>query len=197
MSDTSPSSGPSAGASRVPGPGPAATTTPGASTPAGTTPTATPTGAAPTGFDLPATRVVAVTASYADAERAVDRLSDAGFPVSTVSIVGRGLNSVERVTGRVTAGRAALVGAGSGAWFGLFLGLLLGLFLPAPAWLALLLTAVVLGAVWGAVFGFLAHAVTGGRRDFSSVQRFVADQYEVHVSAERADEAARILARAA
>ena len=44
----------------------------------------------------------------------VDRLSDDGFPVEHVRIVGTGLHSVEQVTGRLTKGRAALGGAAAG-----------------------------------------------------------------------------------
>jgi hypothetical protein len=55
-------------------------------------------------------------ATYEEAQRVVDRLSDAGFPVPGVQIVGSGLRTVEQVTGRLTTGRAALLGAGAGAW---------------------------------------------------------------------------------
>src|SRR4051794_13196925 len=44
--------------------------------------------------------------SYREAEQVVDRLSDVGFPVERVRIVGTGLRSVERVMGRLTKGRA-------------------------------------------------------------------------------------------
>ena len=55
---------------------------------------------------------------YALAQRAVDQLSDDGFPVEHLDIVGSDLRLVERVTGRLTKGRAAAAGAASGAWFG-------------------------------------------------------------------------------
>jgi hypothetical protein len=56
---------------------------------------------------------------YESAQRAVDRLSDDGFPVEKLDIVGSGLRLVERVTGRLTRGRAAGTGALSGMWAGL------------------------------------------------------------------------------
>jgi uncharacterized protein YpuA (DUF1002 family) len=59
---------------------------------------------------------VASYATYAEAQRAVDALSDAGFPVESVSIVGHDVRLVERVTGRLTTARAAGAGALSGAW---------------------------------------------------------------------------------
>ena len=86
---------------------------------------------------------------------------------------------LEQVTGRLTKARAALSGAASGAWFGLFVGVLLGLFTTGNGWLATLAVALVIGAVWGALFGFLAHAMTGGRRDFSAIRSLTAAHYDV------------------
>jgi hypothetical protein len=50
-------------------------------------------------------RTVKTTTSYREAERAVDWLSDHGFAVEDVAIVGTGLRYVEQVGGRVTTGR--------------------------------------------------------------------------------------------
>ena len=77
----------------------------------------------------PASTLVASFASYAEAQRLVDKMSDQGFPVEHVRIVGENLRTVEYVTGRMDLGKAALAGAASGAWFGLLVGLLLGLLL--------------------------------------------------------------------
>ena len=121
---------------------------------------------------------------YEDAQRAVDYLSDNGFPVENAQIVGSNLHLLEQVTGRVTTGSATLAGAGSGAWFGLFIGLLVGLFTTGPEWVGLVLGGLLIGAVWGAVFGFFAHYATRGRRDFSSNRAIVAERYDVVVSAE-------------
>src|SRR4051795_4512805 len=71
---------------------------------------------------------VASCPTYADAQAAVDRLSDDGFPVEHLDIVGSDLKLVERVTGRLTTTRAAMAGAASGAWFGLMIGLLVAIF---------------------------------------------------------------------
>ncbi|WP_282576905.1 general stress protein [Streptomyces lichenis] len=131
--------------------------------------------------------------SYEEAQAAVDRLSDEMFPVENIDIVGSGLRLVEHVTGRLTKGRAAGAGAASGAWFGLFIGLLVGLFTPGPTWLGLILGGVLIGALWGAVFGFVGHAATGGRRDFSSTQRLVASKYDVIARGGQAERAREIL----
>src|SRR5918996_4348625 len=82
---------------------------------------------------------VATYDSYAEAERAVDFLSDQGFPVERVAIVGTGLKTVEQVAGRLTTGRAALAGAGQGAMLGLIFGLLFSLFFEGPEFLGVIL----------------------------------------------------------
>ena len=146
-----------------------------------------------TSFDFEFTTVGRQTIArydrYEQAQRAVDRLSDSGFPVEEVEIVGSDLHIVEHVTGRLTSGRAAAAGAGSGAWFGLFVGLLVGLFTTGPAWLGLVLGGAAIGAAWGAVYGYFAHRATKGQRDFSSASGLAAEHYDVTVSegdAERA-----------
>jgi len=141
----------------------------------------------------PERRVLSSFGEYAGAQAAVDRLSDAGFPVEHTSIVGHGVRIVEQVTGRMTRGRAAGLGAASGAWFGLMIGLLFGLLAPGGTWISLLLWGLVLGAVWGAVFGFAGHAFTRGRRDFSSVQGFEAERWDVMVDAEHLGHAQSVL----
>ncbi|MCF6733677.1 general stress protein [Blastococcus sp. KM273129] len=130
--------------------------------------------------------------TYAEAQRLVDRLSDAKFPVERTRIVGNGIRTVETVTGRMTTGRAALYGAGSGAWLGLFIALLFAIFTIGPVWWGVLLTTVLIGAVFGAVLGAVGHALTGGARDFASVTGIEADEYEVQVDAAYYDEAMRL-----
>jgi hypothetical protein len=133
---------------------------------------------------LRAGETVATYASYEKAQRAVDYLSDNGFPVENAQIVGSDLHLIEQVTGRVTTASATLAGAGSGAWFGLFIGLLVGLFTTGPEWFGLVLGGLLIGAVWGAVYGFFAHYATRGRRDFSSNRALVAERYDVVVNAD-------------
>ncbi len=108
-----------------------------------------------------------------------------------VAIVGDGVRTVEHVTGRLTNGRAARAGAGAGAWWGLLIGLLFAIFTVGPYWIWALLIATAIGAFWGAVFGFVAHASTRGRRDFSGVQTLEAQRYDICVTADYAAEAAR------
>jgi hypothetical protein len=141
-------------------------------------------------------RSVAAYDTYADAQRAVDRLSDAGFPVEKVAIVGHGLRYMEQVTGRMTVGRAAMMGAFQGATIGALFAVLLGLLFttdPDPALLLLLLYAVAAGALMGALLGALLHAATHGRHDFASSPGLAAERYEIRVDADVADRAAELL----
>src|ERR1700760_435838 len=103
---------------------------------------------------------------YESAQQAVDRLSDDGFPIEKLDVVGSDVRLVERVTGRLTRGRAAGMGAVSGIWVGLLFGILLGLFTPGHSFIAAAAVGAALGATWGAIFGYVAHARTRGQRDF-------------------------------
>ncbi len=133
---------------------------------------------------------------YESAQRAVDRLSDDGFPVEKLDIVGSGLRLVERVTGRLTRSRAAGAGALSGLWAGLLLGILIGLFTSGHSFLAVAATGAALGVLWGAVFGFAAHAGTKGLRDFSSVRQLVATHYDLIARGGTVDRARSMLSDA-
>ncbi|KQS60395.1 hypothetical protein ASG36_05535 [Geodermatophilus sp. Leaf369] len=134
---------------------------------------------------------------YAQAQRAVDFLSDEQFPVENVQIVGTDLRTVEQVVGRLTLARAAMAGAASGAWFGLFVGLLLGIFAPdGSSWISSVLTGLVIGLVFGALFGAASFAATRGRRDFAAApQRIVAGRYDVLCQPQAAEQARELLAR--
>jgi hypothetical protein len=140
-------------------------------------------------------RSVATYTTYAEAQKAVDYLSDQGFPVEQVDIVGSDLRIVEQVTGRLTTGRAAMIGAGTGAWWGLFIGLLVGLFTTGPEWVGLILGGLLIGAVWGAIFGFFAQWSTRGQRDFASQSGIVAGHYDVLVADAQAERARSLLAQ--
>ena len=146
--------------------------------------------------DEPARQVIATFDHYTGAERAVDYLSDQGFEVNRVAIVGRDLEYVEHVLGRLNYGGAALRGAGSGAMVGALIGWIFGLF----AWIEPLISALVLagyglifGAVVGALIGLLIHALQRGRRDFRSVSELLPKYYDVVADVEVSDRALQIL----
>lgn len=116
---------------------------------------------------------------YETVQHAVDWLSDEGFPVEKLDVVGSDLRLVERVTGRRTNIRAAAKGALSGLWIGLLIGLLLGLFSSGHAFLGVVAAGAGFGVLWGAVFGFVTHASTRGQRDFSSMRSLTAMRYQL------------------
>ena len=144
--------------------------------------------------ELPTGEVVSTYEHYADAKHAVDLLARARFPVAEVSIVGNGLRSVERVTGRLTYGRVAMVGASSGAYLGVFLSILLFIFQPENASIfGVFIAAIVIGAGFGMLLGVLSYAMNRNRRDFSSVSQMVATRYDLITSAELVGDARRVL----
>ena len=134
--------------------------------------------------------------TYEQAQAAVDYLSDEKFPVENVTIIGSDLRMVERVTGRLTRGRAVAAGAASGAWWGLFVGLLLGIFATnGTAWIGALLLGLAIGLVFGAVFGAIGYGATQGRRDFTSTNQIMAGRYDVLCQPAAAEQARAMLAR--
>ena len=135
---------------------------------------------------------IATYGNYAEAQGAVDYLSDNDFPVQHTAIIGTDLRLVENVTGRLTTGRAAVAGLASGAWLGLFFGLILGIFTNAN-WFGLIVATVLIGAAWGAILGAIAHAATRGRRDFTSRSTLQAGQYAVTADADTADQARHMI----
>ncbi|MER7209623.1 general stress protein [Streptosporangium sp. NPDC000239] len=136
---------------------------------------------------------VATYGRYEEAQRAVDYLSDQRFPVQHAMIVGMDLRMVEKVLGRLTYLRAAGMGAATGAWIGLLIGLFFAIFTPGRFPWILVLWSVIWGVVAGAIFGLIAHAFTGGRRDFLSSSAIVANRYELRVTTPQAAEARRLL----
>jgi len=139
---------------------------------------------------------VASYENYEQAQRAVDFLSDEKFAVENVTIIGSDLRMIERVTGRLSWGRAILAGAASGAWFGLFVGLLLGIFASdGSSWVGSVLSGLLIGIVFGAVFGAVGYAASQGKRDFTSTSKVVASRYDLLCNPAVAEQARAELAR--
>jgi hypothetical protein len=144
---------------------------------------------------------VAAYPRYAQAQRAVDYLSDNRFAVEHASIVGSDLSVVETVSGRMTTARASRRGAAAGAWLGLFIGVMFGLF-SSHSWWGVVAAGVAIGGVWGAIFGAVARALgrAGGRAGGRGVADFIArgalaaGSYEVLVGADHAEQACSMLA---
>jgi hypothetical protein len=136
-------------------------------------------------------------ATYEEAQKAVDHLADANFPVRDVTIVGVDLMLVERVIGRLTWGGVIASGAASGAWFGLFVGLLLGLFTTTGPSLIPIVVGLASGVLFGIVFAAVSYRATHGRRDFTSASQLVAGRYDVLCQPRNAEKAREMLAKLA
>lgn len=130
---------------------------------------------------------------YEEAQKAVDYLSDHEFPVQNVLIVGTDLKQLERVTGRLTRGRVITGGLVSGAWMGAFVGMVFALFDGRPTPITTILLTVLFGALFGLVWALIGYALTGGRRDFTSVTQVVATRYEVLVEHKLVQQARELL----
>lgn len=136
---------------------------------------------------------LAVYDDYAKAQKSVDFLADADFPVEQLMIVGTDLKRIERVTGRLTWSKIAVGGLLSGLWFGIFIGLIFALFTDAGL-LSVLVSTALMGATFGLVWALIGYAFTRGQRDFSSVTQVVATRYEVLVENKDAARARELLA---
>ena len=130
--------------------------------------------------------------TYAEAQRAVDYLSDQEFPVQQVTIVGVDLMQVERVTGRLSWPKILGGGVLTGAWLGIFVGLVLGFFgHPMQS----LLTGLIAGIIFGLITSAIPYAMAKGTRDFSSTMQLVAGRYDVLCDPKSAEQGRDLLAR--
>jgi Heat induced stress protein YflT domain len=142
----------------------------------------------PSGYEI------ARYARYADAQAAVDFLSDESFEVQYLTIVGTDLQQVERVTGRWSIGKAVKAGALTGALWGVVFGILLSLFGTGGTLLILLVTVPIMALV-GMFNGWMLYRSTGGRRDFTSSTQVVATNYQVLCHPQHADRARELIAK--
>lgn len=132
-----------------------------------------------TGLPTPAQGTeVASYRTYAEAQAAVDHLSDQAFDVRGLAIVGTDLQLVERITGRLTWGKVLWDGFLSGIWLGLFIGLFSALWSP-NASLAIVIVGMAMGAVFGMSLASVPYALSRGKRDFTSATQVVAARYAI------------------
>ena len=130
-------------------------------------------------FELQFPQSVGIFNSYADAQKAVDYLSDEKFEVQNLAIVGTELKSVERVLGRRSWGTVITQGLQSGVSTGLLVGLVMLIFTKPTSYFALLLVSLAIGITLAIGFSAAGYAMTRGKRDFTSVTQTVATKYEV------------------
>ena len=97
-----------------------------------------------------------------NAEEAVQKLQERGFPIDQISILAQNLQGEKKVHGYVTACDTSKTGAKTGAWYDGLFGVLVGaglLGVPGvgPLLAADPLAAVLLGGVEGAVKDVVIH----------------------------------------
>ena len=147
---------------------------------------------------IPKGDVLGTYETYLEAQSVVDRLSKAEFDVKSLSIVGNDLKTVERVTGKLTYGRAALAGAASGAWLGLFIGLVFTIFTPPTAQsFGFVGAALLIGAGFGVIFGLVTYAINRRARDFTSTHQVLASNYQIIIDPQLTAKAQDVLSRPA
>lgn len=133
---------------------------------------------------MPTGTEVASYETYAQARAGVDFLSDAGFDVSAITIVGSDLLLVERVKGRLTIARASLSGASSGGLWGALFGMLMSAGQNAGGTGAWVAGGIIVGALIGMALSALSFIIRGRSRDLVSSQQVVAQRYAVLASAD-------------
>ena len=102
---------------------------------------------------------VGVFNTHESAEAAIRRLSEAGFPINQLSIIGKGYETEEQVVGFFNLGdRVKLWGKNGALWGGLWGLLSAGVFMTFPV----IGPVVVLGHLAAMVFGALEGAVVIG-----------------------------------
>ncbi|MFE5411149.1 general stress protein [Microbacterium sp. NPDC056569] len=135
---------------------------------------------------------VASFPTYEAAQKAVSSLIAADIPARDIAIVGQGLRSIERITGRLGYASAAR----SGAVNGLLLGLLFSAILvigspsvPIQAFVGVLFVGIAIGML----LSIVAYSFVRRRRDYASVMQVVADHYEVTVTDNSVTRARQVL----
>ena len=131
--------------------------------------------------------VVAVYAHIDQAEDAVRKLGEGGFPIQHVSIIAQNLGTEKKVHGFVTSCDVAKSAARTGAWVGGIFGLLVGaafLWVPGvgPLIVAGSLASAMLGGVEGAVAGAALTGVFGWLASLGISKQHIL-KYEEYVKA--------------
>lgn len=127
-------------------------------------------------------QTVAGYSTYEAAQKAVSTLIGADIPARHIAIVGSGLRSVERVTGRLGYATAARSGAVNGLLLGLLFAAVLMIgspTLPIPVFVGVLFVGIALGML----LSLTTYSLVRKRRDYASVIQVVADHYDVTVPA--------------
>ena len=150
-------------------------------------------GPTPTGKRTEAVgETIASFPTYEGAQKAVSALIAGEVPARDIAIVGQGLRSIERVTGRLGYATAARSGAVNGLLIGLFFSAILVLgspSVPIQAFVGVLFV----GVAVGMLLSIITYSLIRRRRDFASVMQVLADHYEVTVGPDNLAKARQVL----
>jgi hypothetical protein len=124
--------------------------------------------------------VVATYPTYEAAQKAVSTLIAGEVPAKDIAIVGQGLRSIERITGRLGYAAAARSGAVTGLMLGLLFSFIFVLGNPSVSILTFV-GVLLVGVAIGMLLNLITYAAVRRRRDFASVMQVVADSYELCV----------------
>ena len=138
---------------------------------------------------------IADFASYEGAQQAVSKLIEAEIPAKDIAIVGRGLRSVERVTGRLGYAAAARSGAINGILLGLLFSAIFVLGTPNAA-LQVFIGVMLVGIALGMLMSIITYSIIRRRRDYTSITQMIAEDYEVTVLPRSLARAREVLGRA-
>ncbi|GAB3631068.1 hypothetical protein GCM10027421_04210 [Microbacterium shaanxiense] len=123
---------------------------------------------------------VASVRDYEAAQKTVSKLISGEVPARDIAIVGQGVRTIERITGRLGYAAAARSGAVNGVLIGLLLSAILVIGNP-DAPIQLFVGFVFIGVALGMIMSLITYAIVRRRRDFASVTQLAADHYEVTV----------------
>ncbi|MFB8387090.1 general stress protein [Microbacterium sp. NPDC055910] len=141
-------------------------------------------------------QTIASYPTYERAQKAVSELIAADVRARDVAIVGQGLRSIERVTGRLGYAAAARTGAINGLLLGLLFAAILVIgspSVPIQAFVGVLFVGIAIGML----LSLVTYSFVRRRRDFASVMQVVADRYEIAVAPSSAQRAREVLGEAA
>ncbi|MDQ1128189.1 general stress protein [Microbacterium sp. SORGH_AS_0888] len=125
---------------------------------------------------------VASFSTYEGAQKAVSALIAGDVPAREIAIVGQGLRSVERVTGRLGYAAAARSGAVNGVVLGILFSFVVVLGTPNVP-IQVFVGVLLLGIAVGMLLSLVSYALVRRRRDYASVMQIAAERYDVKVSA--------------
>ena len=144
-------------------------------------------------FRIPDGETLATFPGYLEAQELVNSLVTQGVPAQALSIVGADVTLVERVTGKIGYGRAAVSSAMSGSWLGILAGLVFVIISPSD-FITPIVGGLFIGAGVGMVTGMVIFTFSKGpKRLYRSMQQVIAQSYRVVVEPQHHAQATQAL----